>query len=138
MGWGISPEALTEVLVRLARDYPTLPVYITENGAAFDDYVDPEGEVDDEERCVFLDAHLRAVHAARAAGVDVRGYFVWSLIDNFEWAWGYARRFGLVFVDYATQRRWPKRSAAWYAGMIRANALPEAPPATWSPDDSGL
>ena len=123
MGWGIEPDGLNEVLVRLERDYPRVPLYVTENGAAFDDYVDPEGGVDDDERIVFLDGHLRAAHAALRAGVDLRGYFAWSLLDNFEWALGYSKRFGLVYVDYGTQARIPKKSAAWYASVMRANAL---------------
>jgi beta-glucosidase len=125
MGWPVEPDGLSELLVRLQRDYPRLPpIYITENGAAYDDYVDPEGDVDDEERIAYLDSHLRAVHDAIAAGVDVRGYFCWSLLDNFEWAEGYSKRFGLVFVDYGTQRRIPKTSARWYAEVIARNGLP--------------
>ena len=92
------------------------------------DYVDPEGGVDDEERVAFLDAHFRAAHAAIEQGVDLRGYMVWSLLDNFEWAEGYSKRFGLVFVDYGTQRRIPKMSARWYRGVIGRNGLPEEGP----------
>ncbi|HTD77962.1 MAG TPA: GH1 family beta-glucosidase [Chloroflexota bacterium] len=123
MGWGIEPDGLTELLVRIARDYPAIPMYVTENGASFYDYVDPEGEVDDTERIAFLDAHFRAAHAAIQAGVDLRGYFIWSLMDNFEWAHGYSKRFGLIYVDYLTQTRMLKQSASWYAGVARANAL---------------
>lgn len=122
-GIGIHPDGLREVLVRVATDYTDLPLYVTENGAAFDDYVDPEGGVDDEERVAFLDGHLRAVRQAIEQGADVRGYFVWSLMDNFEWALGYSKRFGIVYVDYRTQERIPKRSARWYAGVVRANAV---------------
>jgi beta-glucosidase len=122
-GIGIHPDGLREVLVRVAREYTDLPLYVTENGAAFFDYVDPEGGVDDEERVAFLDGHLRAVAQAIDEGADVRGYFVWSLLDNFEWADGYSRRFGIVYVDYRTQERVPKLSAAWYAGVARTNAL---------------
>jgi beta-glucosidase len=125
MGWGIEPRGLTDVLVRLAREYPPVPLYVTENGAAFYDYVDPEGSVDDVERIAFLAGHFRAAHAAIQAGVDLRGFFVWSLLDNFEWALGYSRRFGLVYVEYGTQARIPKSSATWYAGIARANALPD-------------
>jgi beta-glucosidase len=125
MGWPIEPDGLTELLVRLRHDYSDLPpIYITENGAAYDDYVDPEGGVDDEERIAYLDGHLRAVQDAIAEGADVRGYFCWSLMDNFEWAEGYSKRFGLYFVDYPTQQRIPKASARWYADVIRRNALP--------------
>jgi beta-glucosidase len=118
MDWEIHPEGLTDHLVRLGRDYPGLPLYITENGAAFDDPSPDGGELADPQRTAYLDAHLRAVAAAQAQGADVRGYFAWSLMDNFEWAEGYAKRFGLVHVDYATQRRTPKQSAHWYAATI--------------------
>ena len=128
MGWPVEPDGLTELLLRIHREYARLPLYITENGAAFHDYVDPEGGVDDEERVAFLDAHFRAVHAAVEQGVDLRGYFVWSLLDNFEWAHGYSKRFGLVFVDYGTQRRIPKTSARWYRGVIERNGLPDESP----------
>jgi beta-glucosidase len=126
MGWGIEPEGLTDLLIRVARDYPHVPLYVTENGAAFNDYVDPEGGVDDDERISFLDGHFRAAHAAIQAGVDLRGYFVWSLLDNFEWAHGYSKRFGLVFVDYASRARVLKSSATWFANIIATNGLPEA------------
>lgn len=85
--------------------------------------MDPEGGVDDEERVAYLDAHFRAAHEAIRQGVDLRGYFVWFLIDNFEWAEGYSKRFGLVYVDYPTQSRIPKMSARWYAEVIRHNGL---------------
>jgi len=99
------------------------PLAITENGAAFHDYVDPEGEVHDPERIHYLDEHFRAVHRALADGVDVRGYFVWSLLDNFEWAEGYSKRFGLVYVDFATSTRVLKDSATWYRRVIGRNGL---------------
>ena len=124
MGWPIEPDGLTDVLVRLNREYTNAPIYITENGAAFHDYADPEGEVKDEERVAFLDSHFRAAHEAIGLGVDLRGYFVWSLLDNFEWAEGYSKRFGIVYVDYPTQRRIPKSSAHWYREVIRQNGLP--------------
>lgn len=120
MGWGIEPDGLTEVLARVHRDYPPVPLYVTENGAAFDDTPDASGFVDDADREQFLDTHVRAAADALAQGVDLRGYFVWSLLDNFEWAEGYARRFGIVRVDYATQERIPKRSARWYARTVAA------------------
>ncbi|WP_435158748.1 GH1 family beta-glucosidase [Amycolatopsis sacchari] len=126
MGWTIEPDGLRELLVRLRDDYPRLPpVLITENGAAFDDYADPEGGIDDEERVEFLAGHLSALRDAIDEGVDVAGYFCWSLMDNFEWAEGYARRFGLYYVDYPTQRRTAKASARWYADVVRRNALPD-------------
>ncbi len=124
MGWVIQPEGLTRLLVRLATDYPGLPLVVTENGAAFPDVVGPDGRVDDPDRVEFLDLHLRAVHDALEAGADVRGYFVWSFLDNFEWAHGYAKRFGIVHVDYDTQRRTPKTSAQWYARVCRDGRLP--------------
>ncbi|AYF27689.1 beta-glucosidase [Micromonospora tulbaghiae] len=119
MDWEIVPESFTDLLVRLHRDYPGTPMVITENGAAFDDEPDADGFVHDDDRVGFLTEHLRAVARARAAGADVRGYFAWSLLDNFEWAYGYDKRFGIVRVDYDTQRRTPKRSALWYRDTVR-------------------
>ena len=106
------------ILRRLKAAYTDLPLYVTGNGAAFDDYVDPEGGVDDDERVAFLDGHLQAASEALADGVDLRGYFVWSLLDNFEWAEGYSKRFGIVYVDYRTQDRILKASAHWYRRLI--------------------
>jgi beta-glucosidase len=125
MGWEIDANGLTELLVRIRRSYPSIPLLVTENGAAYDDRLAEGGRIHDPERIEYLDRHLRAVLRAMEAGVDVRGYFVWSLLDNFEWAEGYARRFGLVYVDYPTQRRIPKDSAAWYRAVI-ANGGPAA------------
>lgn len=122
MGWEINPQGFTDLLVRLQADYG-VPIIITENGAAFDDVLGPDGRVADPGRTEFLAGHLRAVHDAIGAGVDVRGYFAWSLLDNFEWAHGYRRRFGLVYVDYQTQARVPKDSAHWYAQVARDNAV---------------
>ncbi|XRQ13476.1 GH1 family beta-glucosidase [Actinomadura welshii] len=124
MGWEIDADGLHEVLTRVHREYPEVPLYITENGAGYDETPDGDGTVQDEGRIAYLDAHLRACHGAIADGVPLRGYFTWSLLDNFEWAWGYSKRFGLVHVDYATQRRVPKDSARWYAGVIRQGGLP--------------
>jgi beta-glucosidase len=122
MGWPVVPDGLRRLLVGLRDRYGDAlpPVLVTENGAAYDDHVGPDGSVDDQDRIAYLDAHLRAVRAAMDAGVDVRGYFVWSLLDNFEWADGYAKRFGLVHVDYATQRRTPKASYGWLRDLLRA------------------
>jgi beta-glucosidase len=128
MGWPVEADGLTELLIHLHEEYTQIPIYITENGRAVHDYVDPEGGVDDEERIAFLDSHFRAAHEAMQRGVDLRGYFVWSLLDNFEWAEGYSKRFGIVFVDYGTQRRIPKMSARWYKGVIERNGLPEGSP----------
>ena len=119
MGWEIDADGLREVLLRVAAEYPAIPLYITENGAAFDDELGPDGAVDDQRRIGYLDEHLRVCADVVAAGVPLHGYFAWSMFDNFEWAWGYSRRFGLVYVDYDTQRRTPKASAAWYAESIR-------------------
>jgi beta-glucosidase len=119
MGWEIHAAGLTKVLTRVARDYPAVPLYVTENGAAFLDEPDADGLVRDGDRIAFLDGHLRACRAAIDAGVPLHGYFCWSLFDNFEWSWGYSRRFGLVYVDYATQTRTPKSSAYWYSELIR-------------------
>ncbi|GAA3775705.1 GH1 family beta-glucosidase [Micromonospora maritima] len=119
MDWEIVPESFTDLLVRLHRDYPGVPMVITENGAAFDDKPDAEGFVADDDRVDYLTEHLRAVARARQAGADLRGYFAWSLLDNFEWAYGYDKRFGIVRVDYETQRRTPKRSALWYRDTVR-------------------
>jgi beta-glucosidase len=118
MGWPIEPAALHELLLRLRSDYGDVPIAITENGAAFDDPPPAAGVVEDPDRVAFLDGHLRAVARAVADGVDVRRYFAWSLLDNFEWHHGYAKRFGIVRVDYETQQRVPKRSALWYRDLI--------------------
>jgi len=119
MGWPVEPAGLTRLLVWLRDTYPTLPpIYITENGRACSDVVGPDGRVEDLERVSYLDGHLRAVADAVVAGVDVRGYYCWSLMDNFEWSEGYAKRFGLIHVDYETQQRTPKASFGWYRTFI--------------------
>lgn len=128
MDWEVQPEGLTRLLVRLRDEYAAPPAYITENGAAYDDVVGPDGSVDDPGRLAFVDAHLRAAHAAIEQGVDVRGYFAWSLLDNFEWAYGYRQRFGIVHVDYDTQVRTPKASARYYAEAARTGQLPAETP----------
>ncbi|TCJ00263.1 GH1 family beta-glucosidase [Aeromicrobium sp. IC_218] len=120
LGWDVDPAGLTEVLERLHREYPPLPMYITENGAAFDDVLE-DGAVHDERRVAFLRDHLAAVTDACRSGADVRGYFAWSLMDNFEWAEGYASRFGIVHVDYDTQERTLKDSAHWYKDLMNAH-----------------
>jgi beta-glucosidase len=123
MGWTVDPRGLTELLLRLADECPGLPLLVTENGAAFSDAVGPDGRVADPDRIEYLRAHLAAVHAAITAGAPVTGYYLWSLMDNFEWAWGYSKRFGIVHVDYATQQRTPKSSARYYADVIGKNAV---------------
>lgn len=121
-GWSVIPDSLHSVLVRVSRDYSSLPIYITESGASFHDYVDPEGDVDDVERVDYLAGYFAAAARAINDGVDLRGYFVWSLLDNFEWAEGYSQRFGIVYVDYRTQERVPKRSAQWYSALVAEHA----------------
>jgi len=125
-GWAIEPGGLTEALVALHDEYDPPPIYLHEVGAAFDDGPGPDGVVDDRRRIAWLEGHIEAAAHAIAEGVDLRGLLVWSLLDNFEWAEGYAHRFGIVHVDFATQERSPKASAAWLRGVIRANGLPPA------------
>ena len=127
MGWEVCADDLRVLLLRLHHDYTGpagIPLVITENGAAYQDVPDANGYVDDSaDRLAYLRSHLQAVHAAREAGADVRGYLAWSLLDNFEWAWGYTRRFGIVRVDYDTQRRTPKASAHWFAQVARDHCV---------------
>jgi beta-glucosidase len=120
MGWPVVPAALTELLVRVKADYGDVPLLITENGAAFEDRTNGADVVEDPRRVAYLEGHLTAIEQAIAAGVDVRGYYVWSLLDNFEWEHGYSQRFGIIYVDFETQRRIPKRSALWYRDRIAA------------------
>jgi beta-glucosidase len=122
-GWAVEPRGLYDCLIRLASDYDPPPLYVHECGGAFPDVVAADGRVDDHDRLAYLDAHLRATHDALAAEVDLRGFFVWSLLDNFEWAEGYRQRFGIVHVDFATQRRTPKASARWFRDVIAAHGL---------------
>jgi beta-glucosidase len=123
MGWEVDPAGLHDVLTRVHREYPHLPLYITENGAAFDDEPTPGDGVRDPERIAYLDSHFRVARKAIDDGVDLRGYFVWTLMDNFEWGWGFSKRFGLVHVDYETLRRTPKDSARWFAAVTRRNGV---------------
>ncbi|GAA5026086.1 GH1 family beta-glucosidase [Microbacterium fluvii] len=124
MGWNIAPEGLEELLVSLKEQFPEQPLMITENGAAFADEVAADGSIDDADRVDYLQRHLTAVHRALAQGVDLRGYFVWSLLDNFEWGYGYAKRFGIVRVDFDTLERTPKRSAHWFRELATSGVLP--------------
>lgn len=127
MDWEIQPDGLTRLLVRLHEEYAGpagVTLHVTENGAAFDDVPDEDGFVDDRGRTAYVRSHLGAILDAVDAGVPVRGYFYWSLLDNFEWAWGYAKRFGIVRVDYDTQVRTPKASALDYARIIATRRLP--------------
>ncbi|PZG22005.1 GH1 family beta-glucosidase [Nonomuraea aridisoli] len=120
MGWEIDEDGLVEILTRVAREYPPIPMVVSENGAAFDDAL-VDGRVHDRERQAYVEAHLAACRRAIDLGVPLQGYFAWSLMDNFEWAWGYGKRFGLVHVDFETQERLLKDSALWYAEIIRQN-----------------
>jgi len=126
MGWLVEPNGLYDTLVTLDREAPQLPIFITENGCASEDYITPEGEVNDQERIDFLEGHLDAAWRAIQDGVNLAGYFHWSLMDNFEWARGYQRRFGLYFVDFASQRRLAKRSARFYSEVARTGVLPSS------------
>ncbi|SKA97721.1 beta-glucosidase [Agreia bicolorata] len=132
MGWNIAPDGLEELLVSLASQFPQLPLMITENGAAFDDEVVGGGSVGvdgarvhDAERLDYLRRHFTAAHRALTRGVDLRGYLVWSLLDNFEWGYGYSKRFGIVHVDYETQQRTVKDSGRWLSKLIRSHVIPE-------------
>jgi beta-glucosidase len=120
MGWEIRPQSLTDLLVRMKQRYDLPPLFITENGAAFLDQPDPAGRVNDQDRLQYLAGHLAAVAEAKTRGVDVRGYFAWSLLDNFEWAYGYWPRFGIVRVEFDTLRRIPKESYDWLVKLIRS------------------
>ncbi|WP_327085190.1 GH1 family beta-glucosidase [Nonomuraea sp. NBC_01738] len=124
MGWEIDAGGLLEVLTRLRDEYPAIPLVVSENGAAFDDTL-TGGRVHDAERIAYLEDHLKACLDAIGHGIPLEGYFAWSLMDNFEWAWGYGKRFGLVHVDFGTQARTPKDSALWYAEIIRQNKAHE-------------
>ncbi|ALK97461.1 beta-glucosidase [Massilia sp. WF1] len=118
MGWPVEPQGLAELLARVDRDYHPGPLYVTENGSCYDDTVGPDGSVHDTERRDYLVRHLGALRDAVRDGVPVQGYFAWSLVDNFEWAEGYRKRFGLVHIDYATQQRRLKDSAHWYRSFL--------------------
>ena len=124
MGWEIAPAAFREVLIEAKERYSgDLPVYVLENGAAFPDRIDADGRIRDADRIAYLRDYLGAVQDAIAAGVPVRGYFVWSLLDNFEWTLGYSKRFGLVHVDFATLERRPKDSFYFFAELANGGAL---------------
>ncbi len=122
MGWEISSEAHRQILLRSSEESGGLPIYITENGSAWDDVVTDTGEIHDTERTAYLHSHLGAVRQAIEDGADIRGYYAWSLLDNFEWAYGYSKRFGIVHVDYDTQTRRVKDSGKAFAAIIAANS----------------
>lgn len=121
MGWEVHPEGLEKLLVRVAKEYQPERIYVTENGCAYADTVAADGSVHDPERTAYLESHLRAVDRAAAGGAPLAGYFAWSLLDNFEWAYGYDKRFGLVHVDYDTQVRTMKSSGRRYTQLINAH-----------------
>jgi beta-glucosidase len=121
LGWPVRPHSFAALLHRLRRDYPGTPLFVHENGAAFHDALSADGNVDDPDRYRYIARHIDVVRAAVREGVDVRGYFAWSLMDNYEWAEGYRMRFGIVHVDFATQRRTLKSSARWYSKLIKAH-----------------
>ena len=124
MGWNIAPEGLEELLLALKAEFPDQPLMVTENGAAFADVVADDGTVPDPERLDYLCRHFTAAHRAMEQGVDLRGYFVWSLLDNFEWGYGYAKRFGIVRVDFDTLERTVKDSGLWYSELAKTGVLP--------------
>ncbi len=123
MGWEVYPEGMFETLMRVHLEYGPPKIYVTENGASYSDGPDSKGRVADAKRVSFLREHLRSAHRAIEQGAPLKGYFVWSLLDNFEWQHGYTQRFGITWVDYVTQRRIPKDSALWYRSVIAQNAI---------------
>ncbi len=123
MGWEIVPEALYNLVLRLRKEYTKIPVYITENGAAFNDKISKKGEIRDNKRIDYIRRHLLEVARLNKKGMDIKGYFIWSLIDNFEWQFGYSKRFGIIYVDYRTRERILKNSALWYRDLIETRAI---------------
>jgi len=123
MGWEIYPEGLYDIIVRLRKEYTRLPVYITENGAAFNDVLSEKKRVNDVERIDYIKSHLMKIAELNQQGADIRGYYLWSLMDNFEWAYGYSKRFGTVYVDFKTQERILKDSALWYKDVIKNRSI---------------
>lgn len=123
MGWAVFPDGMYDTVKKLVEEYGNIKMYITENGAAFDDIVDRTGKVEDPQRIDFLYQHLEQVHRCIQEGINLQGYFVWSLMDNFEWAWGYDKRFGIIHIDYETMKRTVKSSGYWYRDVIKRNGL---------------
>jgi len=123
MEWEIYPQGIYDILKRVQNEYSPPAIYITENGAAFRDKVDKEGKVKDGQRISYLKEHFSFAHKAIEEGIKLKGYFVWSLMDNFEWAHGYSKRFGLIYIDYSTQKRILKESAHWYRKTIENNGI---------------
>ncbi len=127
MGWEVYPDGLRRLLVRVAKDYEPRAIYVTENGAAFGDIRGHDGRVHDPERTAYLQSYIDAVSRAIDEGAPVKGYFVWSLLDNFEWSFGYSKRFGIVYVDYPTLERVPKDSFYWYRDFIASKSRAPRP-----------
>ena len=123
MGWEVSPDGLFTLLLGVYYNYLPRKIYITENGAAYTAAPDADSRINDQRRIDYIDGHLRAAHRAIQAGVPLAGYYVWSLMDNFEWNSGFAKTFGLIHIDYATQKRAPRASAYWYGETARRNGL---------------
>ncbi|GGF36159.1 beta-glucosidase [Halobacillus andaensis] len=123
MGWDVSPQEFKELIYRLREEYTDLPIYITENGAAYDDVLEVDGSVHDDERVAYVEHHLQAVYDLNEEGMNIAGYFLWSLLDNFEWAFGYDKRFGIIYVDFETQKRYWKDSAKRYKEIVQARSL---------------
>ena len=125
MGWDIAPNEFKDLIRRLRNEYTDLPIYITENGAAYDDKVE-DGRVHDQNRIDYVEKHLQAVSDLNEEGMNIQGYYLWSLLDNFEWSFGYDKRFGIIHVNYETQERIWKDSALWYADIVknRGSVLP--------------
>lgn len=122
-GWEIWPEGLYDLLLWLHQRYQGVKILITENGAATNDIVNREGKVEDENRLDYLYLHMEQMHKAIEAGVNLKGYYAWSMMDNFEWSQGYDQRFGIVYIDYKTQKRTIKKSGYWYRDVIRNNGF---------------
>jgi len=118
MGWEVFPDGLANILTRIYREYGPVPLVVTESGAAFDDHWDGNGNIHDQQRVDYLRAHIQTVAQVMRQGVPIKGYIVWSFLDNFEWSEGYRKRFGLVYVDYLTQRHIIKDSGHWYASFV--------------------
>jgi len=123
MGWEIYPRGIYEILKRVQDEYSPQAIYVTENGAAFQDKLDEKERIEDDKRISYLKEHFSFAHKAIKEGVNLKGYFVWSLMDNFEWAYGYSKRFGLIYIDYPTQKRIFKKSAFWYKKVIENNGI---------------
>jgi beta-glucosidase len=122
-GWEIYPEGIYDLLLYLHHEYNGIKIMITENGAAFKDAIDKDGRVNNDERISYLNEHIAEIYQAIKEGVNLTGYYVWSFMDNFEWRAGYSKRFGLVYIDYGTQKRIIKKSGYWYKEVIERNGI---------------